>query len=139
MSRFPSHYYAYSPPLGSLTTLKAHVSKVSEPLCLISHFSQLEVLGMGHVFVPLCQADFGFPSPPFLHQGHSHRVMNGWSDLPWVTAGPITSPYLASLLHKALHSEGRSMCLLQMFQIPVIDSLTAKTKEWRPGNGTQRL
>jgi len=74
---------------------------MSEPLRLISHFSQLETLDMSYVLLSLYQADIRFRSPPFVAKAISREWVAGLKSRPAqspghsrITPSPLAFPYM---------------------------------------------
>ena len=133
----------------SLTTLKAVLPKLSEPINIFPQFSKLEVLEAINLSLPLYQSDSPLPLSQTLCRLYLKSGTIEWMAglvFPLLTVCTIitpSSPFLALDVHLPtcleFHFHHQSTALLGRFQIPIVNSLVVGSNHWTPLQGSQGL
>ena len=133
----------------SLTTLKAVLPKLSEPIDILPRFSKLEVLEATNLFFPSYHNDSPLPLSQTLRCIYLKSGTIDWMAgrvFPLLTLCTIitsSSPFLALDVHlptcTEFHFHHRSTALFGRFQIPIVSSLVVGANHWAPLKGSQDL
>ena len=141
---------APSPPtFHSLTTLKAVLPKLSEPIDILAWFSKLEVLEATNLLLPSYQNNSLLPFSQTLRCLYLKSGTIEWMagrTFPLVTVCTIITPcepFLALDVHlpacTEFHFHYRSTALFGRFHIPIVSSLVVSSNRWTPLQGSQGL
>ena len=133
---------------SSLTTFIAKVPKMDQPVDILPHFMQLEVLDLTNLLLPITDNDSPLPLAHTLHRLHIKSVSIQWmgghvfSQLEKCT---IIAPLTDHSLHHDvqlpacinLHFENWDISPFGQFFAPALDHLRVKSNVWSPytGNG----
>jgi hypothetical protein len=134
----------------SLTTFIAKVPKMNEPVDLLPHFMQLEVLELTNLLLSIVDNGSLLPLAHTLHHLYLKSVSIQWmggrvfSQLENCTIiAPLTGP---SLHHDVqlptctqLHFENWNISPIGQFVAPVIDHLRVKSNAWSPYTGNVQV
>ena len=149
---FPAVQYilqpAHSSICCSLTTFIAKVPKTNQPVDLLPHFMQLEVLELTNLLLPILDNNSPLPLTHTLRHLYLKSVSIQWmggrafSQIEKCTIiAPLTGP---SPHHDvqlpactAFHFENWNISPIGQFSAPALDHLRAKSNAWSPytGNG----
>ena len=133
----------------SLTTLKAVLPKLSEPIHILSQFPKLEVLEATNLSLPSYQDNSSLSFCQTLCRLYVKSGRIEWMAgqvFPLLTVCTIitpSSPFLALDVHlpacTEFHFHHRCITLFRRFQIPIVSSLVVSNNHWTPLQGSQGL
>ena len=133
----------------SLTTLKAVLPKVSEPIDILPQFIRLEVLEVTNLSLPSYQNDSLLPFSQILRRLYLKSVTIDWMAgrvFPLLSVCAIItppSPFLAHDVHlptcREFHFSHHRTALFGRFQVSMISSLVIHSNHWTPLQGSQGL
>ena len=144
---FPAVQYllqpAHSSVCSSLTTFRAKVPKMNQPVDLLPHFMQLEVLELTNLLLPILDNDSVLPLAHTLRHLYLKSVSIQWmggrvfSQLENCTIiAPLTDlpPHHDVQLPACtkLHVENWNISPIGRLFAPVLDHLRVKSNAWRP-------
>ena len=151
---FPAVQYllqpAHSSVFCSLTTFRAKLPKMNQPVDLLPHFMQLEVLELTNLLLPSLDNDSLLPLAPTLRHLYLKSVSIQWmggrvfSQLENCT---IIAP-LADLpphhdvqlpVCTKLHVENWNISPAGQFFAPTLDQLRVKSNAWSPYKGNEQV
>ena len=133
----------------SLTTLKAVLPKLGEPIDILPQFPRLEVLEATNLFLPSYQNNSSHPFSKTLHCLYLKSGTIEWMAgqiFPLLTVCTIITPsrpflalnvYLPACTEFQFHH--RCTTLFGRFQIPIVSSLVVSGNHWTPLQGSQGL
>ena len=151
---FPAVQYllqpAHSSIYCSLTTFIAKVPKVNQPVDLLPHFMQLEVLELTNLLLAITDSGTPLPLSDTLHHLYLKSVPIHWmggrvfSQLDNCTIiAPLTGP---SPHHDVqlpacttLHFENWDTSPIGQFFAPVLDHMTGNSNAWSPYTGNDQV
>jgi len=133
----------------SLTTFRAVVQKMDEPIDLLPHFSKLEVLEVTNLLLPLYQNETPLPFIQTLHSLYLKTVSIGWMAgrvFPVLDACTIITPprpFLALGVHlptcREFYFHHRCTASFGRFRMPMVSVLEINGNQWSPLEGSESL
>jgi len=133
---------------SSLTTFIAKVPKMNQPVDILPHFMQLEVLDLTNLLLPIIDNGPHLPLAHTLHHLHLKSVSIQWMGgqvFPQLEKCTIIAPLSNHSLHHdvqlpactKLHFENWNISPIGRFFAPALDHLRVKSNGWSPhmGNG----
>ena len=139
---------AHSSIFCSLTTFIAKVPKMNQPVDLLPHFMQLEVLELTNIHLPTLDNGSPLPLAHTLRHLYLKSVSIQWMGgraFSQIEKCTIISPLTGPSPHHdvqlpactALHFENWNISFIGQFFAPALDHLRAKSNAWSPyaGNG----
>jgi hypothetical protein len=142
----PSH----APIFGSITTFKAHLPKTSQPVDLLPHFNQLEVLELTNVSLPI-YATQPLPLVHTLHHLYLRAVSIQWMGgqvFPNLEGCTILSPPMRTrplMLNVSLPAcsnfeiGNNDIVSIRRFNLPKVGSLVMKSNKWSATRGDEQI
>jgi hypothetical protein len=146
-------YLLQSPNISlfhSLSTFIARLPKMSDPVDLLPHFNQLEVLELTNVLLPL------YGSRPLHLVDTLHRLLLRTVSIQWmegqvfphlksciIITPPIRiHPLMLDVILPACTSfqiVNNDISLVRKFQVPNVDSLVVKSNQWSAVRGHEQI
>ena len=133
----------------SLTTLKAVLPTLSEPIDILTWFSKLEVLEATNLLLPSYQNDSPLPFSQSLRRLYLKSGTIEWMAgqvFPLLIVCTIITPcgpFLTLDVHLPactdFHFHHRSTALFARFHIPIVSSLVFSSNHWTPLQGSQGI
>jgi len=133
----------------SLTTFRAVVQKMDEPIDLLPHFSKLEVLDVTNMLLPSYRDEDTLPFVQTLRSLHLKTVSIEWMAgrvFPLLDACTIVTPprpFLARDVQlstcREFHFHHRCTTSFGRFRMPMVSLLTINSNQWSPLKGSEGL
>jgi len=133
----------------SLTTFRAVVQKMDEPIDLLPHFSTLEVLEVTNLLLPSYQDDTPLPFVQNLRSLYLKTVSIEWMAgrvfplLGVCTIATPPRPFLALDVHlltcREFHFHHRCTTSFGRFRMPMVSLLEINSNQWSPLQGNESL
>ena len=151
---FPAVQYLLQPTHSSiyysLTTFIAKVPKMNQPVDLLPHFMQLEVLELTNLLLPVVYNHSPLPFAHTLHRLYLESVSIQWmggrvfSQLESCTIiAPLTDPFPHHDVQlpacTALHFENWNTSPIGQFFAPALDHLRIKSNAWSSYTGNEQV
>jgi hypothetical protein len=136
--------------LGSITTFKAHLPEVGHPVDLLPHFSQLKVLELTNLLLPIYQSN-NLLLVRTLHHLYLRAVSIQWMggqvfpnlESCTIIAPPMmTHPLILDVTMPAcitFHIGNNDIVPIRKFQVPNIGSLVVKSNQWSAVRGDLQI